>query len=143
MKFIPVILLFLAFATSSLQRASDSNKDILGTWVFDKIEFVYDDALDPEEKDFIEALLIPMLEEGLSFIQLSFYADGTMRTLVDAPDESADDLGYWNLSADGKVLTLHSEEGSDAHDVHLLNDTEMILAMEDDGMTMIMHLKKK
>lgn len=143
MKLITACFLLLAFATSSMQSTLDSNRDILGTWVFDKIEFVYSDALDTEEKDFIEAMLIPMLEEGLSFIQLSFYADGTMRTIVDSPDESADDLGFWNLSADGKVLTLQSEEGLDSHDVHLLNDSEMILAIDDDGMTLIMHLKKK
>lgn len=143
MKLFTAFIVLLAFTTSSMQRASDSNRDILGTWVFERVELVYTETPDPEEKDFIDALLIPMLEEGLSYIQLSFYADGTMRTLVDSPEESLDELGYWNLSADSKVLTLQNEEGADAHDVHLLNNTEMILAVEDEGFTMLMHLKKK
>jgi hypothetical protein len=143
MKLFTAFIVLLAFTTSSMQRASDSNRDILGTWVFERVELVYTETPDPEEKDFIDALLIPMLEEGLSYIQLSFYADGTMRTVVDAPEESSDELGYWNLSADGKVLTINSEDEADAHKVHLLNNSEMILAIDDEGFTMLMHMKKK
>ena len=143
MNLFTAFLVPLAFTISSMQPASDSNHDILGTWVFDRVEVVYAETPDPEEQDFIDALFIPMLEEGLSYIHFNFYADGTMRTIVDSPEENSDELGHWNLSADGKLLTLQSDEGVEVQNVHLLNNSEMILAIEDEGFTMLLHLKKK
>ncbi len=143
MNMFTILLVLTALATSSMQRSADSNGDILGAWVFNKVEFVFNEDLDAEEKEFIELFMIPMLEEGLSYAQLNFYPDGTMRSTLNTPDENTEDIGNWHLSADGKVLTMHSDEGADAHDVHLLNDTDMILALAgDEGMTMILHLKK-
>lgn len=139
-----LIFLLIAFMSTSMQySASNFNKDILGTWIFDKIEFVFDANVDQEEREFIEVFMVPMLEEGLSYVQMSFYADGTMRTIVDAPDESSEDNGSWHLSPDGKVLTMQYEDGTDSHDVHLLNASNMVLAVEDEGIKLLMHLKKR
>lgn len=144
----PFILILFAFGLltasmqSSIQYHSNYDRTILGTWSFDRVEFVFDASIDDEEKEFIEMFMVPMLEEGLSYVQMSFYEDGTMRTLVDSPDENSEDIGSWQLSADGRTLTLHSEEGSDAHSVHLLTDTDLILSMEDEDMKLILHLKK-
>jgi hypothetical protein len=136
--------LMIAFVGLSVQRsASNFNQDILGTWVFEKVEFVFDANINQEEREFIDVFMIPMLEEGLSYVQMTFYADGTAKTIVDAPDESLEDYGSWYLSPDGKVLTMQFEDGTDSHDVHLLNASTMVLAVEDEGFKLLIHLKKR
>ena len=148
MRNISLIILAFGLLTISMQnssqviRAIDYHKAILGTWYFEKVEFVFDSSTDPEEKEFIEMFMIPMLEEGLSYVQMSFYEDGTIRTVVDSPDENVEDVGQWQLSADGRTLITTTEGVSEAQNVLLLTNTNLVLSVQDEEMQLILHLKK-
>lgn len=148
MRNISLIILAFGLLTLSMQNSNqaistiDYQRAILGTWYFEKVEFVFDSNTDEEEKEFIEMFMIPMLEEGLSYVQMSFYEDGTMRTVVDSPDENAEDVGAWQLSSDGRTLITTTEGVSEAQNVLLLTNTNLILSMEDEDMKLILHLKK-
>lgn len=142
MKNVSILFLMFGLVLTSMQKPQNYSRDILGTWSVQKIELVYDDNLSEEEKEFFD-MMMPILEEGLSQIQMSYYADGTMRMMVEDSEESMEEASSYILSSDGKTLTIQSEEGNDVFEVHLLNSSQMILAIRDEGLQILMHMTKR
>ena len=121
-----------------------SGKDaIVGTWGVEDVDMSDMLAgLSDEEKGMYEAFL-PMMEEAMKSMEMTFNADGTMETSASMMGQENKDSGKWSLSEDGKTLTTETNGNKEDIKVESLDGSKMVLAMENDGSVMKLMMKKK
>jgi uncharacterized lipoprotein NlpE involved in copper resistance len=136
--------LFMVGALALTMFACKSAKDnLVGTWGVDSVDMSEMlEGLSEEEKAMYESFL-PMMEEAFKSMEMTFNADGTMTTKAEMMGQASNDEGTWKLSDDGKTLTTKTGDKSEDITVEKLTSSELVLAMDADGMKMKLNMKKK
>ena len=124
--------------------ACKSGKDnLVGTWGVESVDMSEMLAgLTEEEKAMYESFM-PMMEEALKTMEMTFKADGTMTTKANMMGQESSDEGTWTLSDDGKTLTTTTGGKEEKIAVEKLTSSELTLAMDAEGMKMKLIMKKK
>lgn len=130
----------LALALVACKGGKDN---LVGTWGVDSVDMSEMLAgLSEEERAMYESFM-PMMEEAFKTMEMTFNADGTMTTKANMMGQESNDEGTWKLSDDGKTLTTTTGGKSEDIAVETLTASELVLAMDADGMKMKMNMKKK
>lgn len=137
-------LFLVGVLTLTLIACKGGGKDaIVGTWGVEDIDMSdMLSGLSEEEKGMYEAFL-PMMEEAMKSMEMTFNADGTMETKASMMGQENVDSGTWSLSEDGKTLTTDTDGNKEDIKVESLDGSKMVLAMENEGSVMKMTMKKK
>jgi DNA replication initiation complex subunit (GINS family) len=132
-----------ALALTMLACKSSGKDALVGTWGVESVDMSAMLAgMSEEEKKMYESFL-PMMEEAMKSMVMTFKADGKMETKASMMGQENTDKGTWKLSEDGKTLT--TETGGKKEDIKIesLDDSKMVLVMNLDGSSMKMTMKKK
>jgi 3,4-dihydroxy-2-butanone 4-phosphate synthase len=130
--FSPVLLLFLALPL--MQQLNKTEKKVVGVWKSTKVDFT--DMLigiSDEERAMYDAFL-PMMEEAILSLQMTFNADGSYTSEMTMFEELSKNEGTWQLSADGKTLKTTVKESDEVMTVESISSKEMVLMVEGEGM---------
>ena len=140
--------LFNLFMISALAlvmfACKGSGKDALvGTWGVEDVDMsAMLEGMSDEEKAMYESFL-PMMQEAMKSMEMTFNADGTMTTKAEMMGQASNDEGTWTLSEDEKTLTTETNGKKEDIKIESLDGSKMVLAMDADGSVMKMTMKKK
>ena len=130
--FSPVLLLFLALPL--MQQLNKTEKKVVGVWKSTKVDFTdMLTGISDEEKAMYDAFL-PMMEEAILSLQMTFNADGSYTSEMTMFEELSKNEGTWQLSADGKTLKTTVKESDEVMMVESISSKEMVLMVEGGGM---------
>lgn len=130
--FSPVLILFLAFPL--MQQLNKTEKKMVGVWKSTKVDFTdMLTGLSEEEKAMYDAFL-PMIEEAIMSMKMTFNADGSYASEMTMFEETTKNEGTWQLSADGKTLKTIVNGSEEVMLVESLSSKEIVLMVEGDGM---------
>ena len=77
---------------------------------------------------------LPMMEEAILSLQMTFNADGSYTSEMTMFEELSKNEGTWQLSADGKTLKTTVKESDEVMMVESISSKEMVLMVESGGM---------
>jgi hypothetical protein len=130
--FSPVLLLFLALPL--MQQLNKTEKKVVGVWKSTKVDFTdMLTGISDEERAMYDAFL-PMMEEAILSLQMTFNADGSYTSEMTMFEELSKNEGTWQLSADGKTLKTTVKESDEVMMVESISSKEMVLMVEGGGM---------
>ena len=130
--FSPVLLLFLALPL--MQQINKTEKKVVGVWKSTKVDFTdMLTGISDEERAMYDAFL-PMMEEAILSLQMTFNADGSYTSEMTMFEELSKNEGTWQLSADGKTLKTTVKESDEVMMVESISSKEMVLMVEGGGM---------
>jgi len=130
--FSPVLLLFLALPL--MQQLNKTEKKVVGVWKSTKVDFTdMLTGISDEERAMYDAFL-PMMEEAILSLQMTFNADGSYTSEMTMFEELSKNEGTWQLSADGKTLKTTVKESDEVMTVESISSKEMVLMVEGEGM---------
>ena len=130
--------------TLTMFACGGSGKDALvGTWGVDKIDMsAMLEGMSAEEKAMYESFL-PMMEEAMKSMEMTFNADGTMKMKAAMMGQETNEEGKWTLSEDEKTLTTDVKGKKEDMKIESLDGSTMVLAMDMDGSPAKLTMKKK
>jgi 3,4-dihydroxy-2-butanone 4-phosphate synthase len=130
--FSPVLLLFLALPL--MQQLNKTEKKVVGVWKSTKVDFTdMLTGISDEERAMYDAFL-PMMEEAILSLQMTFNADGSYTSEMTMFEELSKNEGTWQLSEDGKTLKTTVKESDEVMTVESISSKEMVLMVEGEGM---------
>ena len=120
-----VLLLFLALPL--MQQLNKTEKKVVGVWKSTKVDFTdMLTGISDEERAMYDAFL-PMMEEAILSLQMTFNADGSYTSEMTMFEELSKNEGTWQLSADGKTLKTTVKESDEVMMVESISSKEMVL----------------
>lgn len=135
---------------------SGSKNDVIGTWGVEEVDMsALLAGVSEEEKEMAEAFL-PMMEEAMKSMEMTFEKDGDKAGLKSAlkagkftmkasmMGQEQNEEGTWTLSDDGKVLTTKTAEGPESKmNIESMAGNKMVVNSEMDGQIVKMTFVKK
>jgi hypothetical protein len=137
-------LFMVGAVTLMMFSCGGSGKDALvGTWGVESVDM--SDMLkgmSEEEKAMYESFL-PMMEEAMKSMEMTFNADGTMAMKSAMMGQETNEKGKWKLSEDEKTLSTDTNGKKEDITIESLSGSNMVLVMESEGSKIKMNMKKK
>lgn len=139
MKLFSFILLMLVAPMVTAQNLENQEKMLVGTWVFNKINF--EDYLQNYTQNDLEGLrvYIPVFEEAFATIKFKFDANRNMITFSDGEESNS----RWAIIDNGTVLSMTSELETEYMAIGKLNAKELELIIDDGTMRFGLCMKKQ
>lgn len=139
MKLFSFILLMLVAPMVTAQNLENQEKMLVGTWVFNKINF--EDYLQNYTQNDLEGLrvYIPVFEEAFATVKFKFDANRNMITFSEGEESNS----RWAIIDNGTVLSMTSELETEYMAIGKLNAKELELIIDDGTMRFGLCMKKQ
>lgn len=136
---------FLIGAVAVVMAAcGGSAKDnLVGEWQVQEVDMSsVMETIPEEQRAFMEAML-PMMEEAMKSMTMNFSADGKVVTKSAMMGQEQEEEGTWELSEDGKTLTIDNKGNKQSMNIDELSGSTMKVTVKEDEGSFSMTFGKK
>jgi hypothetical protein len=139
--FSPILILIVLFSFKT--KLNKTEKMLVGVWQCTEVDFSdFVSKLSPEDKVMFDAMM-PMMDEAFKTLKLTFKADGTYISYLNAMGEESENTGTWKLSEDAKSINTQLNETEEVLSVVSLTKSEMVLEFDSNGLKTKLKLVKQ